>query len=121
MDRKMIEPSERDIGRKVVYTGNRYPGGKLEEGVITSFNPHTVFVRYGADTGSKGTSRVDLEWLRPYRPSDVRPTIRCPRCAGHGIVPVMPAASLSTRAPDDGDCSLCKGKGRIPAETTERT
>ena len=34
----MIEPTTNDIGRAVIYTGNRYPGGKLEEGVITSFN-----------------------------------------------------------------------------------
>ena len=60
----MIEPTEDDIGRAVVYTGNRYPGGKLEEGVITSFNDYLVFVRYGADKGSKGTSRADLEWTR---------------------------------------------------------
>lgn len=62
----MIEPTEADIGRKVVYTGNTYPGGKLEEGVITSFNPAptgSVFVRYGADVGSKATSREDLEWM----------------------------------------------------------
>lgn len=58
----MINPQESDIGREVVYTGNRYPGGKLESGVITSFNDHTVFVRYGSDKGSKGTSRSDLEW-----------------------------------------------------------
>lgn len=45
----MVEPGQADIGRKVIYTGNRYPGGKIEEGVITSFNEHTVFVRYGAD------------------------------------------------------------------------
>jgi hypothetical protein len=45
----MIEPTEEDIGRAVVYTGNRYPGGKLEEGVITSFHDHAVFVRYGSD------------------------------------------------------------------------
>ena len=60
----MIEPTEHDIGRAVVYTGNRYPGGKLEEGVITSFNDYRVFVRYGADTYSKATSRADLEWVR---------------------------------------------------------
>jgi hypothetical protein len=60
----MIEPTEEDIGRAVVYTGHRYPGGKLEEGVITSFNDHRVFVRYGADKGSKSTSREDLEWVR---------------------------------------------------------
>jgi hypothetical protein len=60
----MIEPTDEDIGRAVVYTGNRYPGGKLEEGVITSFNDHRVFVRYGADKHSKATSRPDLEWMR---------------------------------------------------------
>jgi hypothetical protein len=61
----MIEPTEQDIGRAVVYTGNRYPGGKLEEGVITSFNDYRVFVRYGADLHSKATSRADLDWMRP--------------------------------------------------------
>ena len=44
-DGAMIEPTDNDIGRKVIYTGNRYPGGELEEGVITSFNSHIVFVR----------------------------------------------------------------------------
>ena len=58
----MIEPVKADIGRAVIYTGNRYPGGKTEEGVITSFNDYAVFVRYGADKHSKGTSRQDLEW-----------------------------------------------------------
>jgi hypothetical protein len=61
----MIEPTQADIGRKVVYTGNRYPGGKLEYGVITGFTPYTVFVRYGADPAAKGTSRLDLEWDKP--------------------------------------------------------
>lgn len=61
----MIEPKAEDIGRRVIYTGNRYPGGKLEEGTITSFNHWQVFVRYGADTGSKATSRNDLEWVAP--------------------------------------------------------
>ena len=61
----MIEPSEDDIGRSVIYTGNRYPGGAIEEGVITSFNNFCVFVRYGADKHSKGTSRADLDWTRP--------------------------------------------------------
>jgi hypothetical protein len=61
----MIEPTEHDIGRAVAYTGNRYPGGKLEEGVITSFNDYAVFVRYGADKHSKGTARAYLEWTRP--------------------------------------------------------
>jgi hypothetical protein len=58
----MIDPSQADIGKRVVYTGNRYPGGQPEVGVITSFNAHCVFVRYGDDKHSKGTSRQDLEW-----------------------------------------------------------
>lgn len=61
----MIEPVSSDIGRKVIYTGNRYPGGKLEEGIITSFNPSTVFVRYPSSGTSQGTNRADLEWTTP--------------------------------------------------------
>jgi hypothetical protein len=60
----MIEPTKDDIGRAVVYTGNRFPGGRLEEGIITSFNDYRVFVRYGSDKGSKSTSRENLEWVR---------------------------------------------------------
>lgn len=59
----MIHPTDTDIGRHVVYTGNRYPGGKPEVGEITSINKHSVFVRYGNDTHSKATGRKDLEWL----------------------------------------------------------
>ncbi len=58
----MIEPTEKDIGRKVIYTGNRYPGGKTEVGVITSFNTWCVFVRYNNSGTSQGTERSDLEW-----------------------------------------------------------
>jgi hypothetical protein len=58
----MIEPTGKDIGRRVIYTGNRFPGGELEYGVITSFNPTIIFVRYGSNYGSKGTDRKDLEW-----------------------------------------------------------
>ena len=61
----MIEPTEDDIGRAVVYTGNRFPGGELEEGIITSFHDHAVFVRYGSDEHSKATLRADLDWVRP--------------------------------------------------------
>ena len=56
----MIEPTQDDIGRKVVYTGNY--GGPLEEGVITSFNDAFVFVRYGAKYHSEATGRSDLKW-----------------------------------------------------------
>jgi hypothetical protein len=58
----MIEPTEADIGRPVLYTGNRYPGGKIERGQITSFNARAVFVCYSGDMLSKATNRADLEW-----------------------------------------------------------
>jgi hypothetical protein len=59
----MIEPTKADVGRKVIYTGNRGWKGPDEEGVITSFNDHCVFVQYKVGATSKGTSRSDLEWL----------------------------------------------------------
>jgi hypothetical protein len=58
----MIEPTDADIGRAVLYTGNRFVGGKVERGEIRGFNHWTVFVRYGADAVAKATSREDLEW-----------------------------------------------------------
>lgn len=57
-----IDPQQSDIGRCVIYTGNRYPGGLPEIGVITSYNQVSVFVRYGDEKHSKATSREDLEW-----------------------------------------------------------
>jgi hypothetical protein len=62
----MIDPTEQDIGRLVLYTGNRYQDGVKEEGVITSFNDHCVFVRYGGAKHSQATSRSDLEWLNLF-------------------------------------------------------
>jgi hypothetical protein len=56
----VINPTDKDIGRKVVYCDRR--GSKTEEGVITSFNSYCVFVRYGSSTTSAGTRREDLEW-----------------------------------------------------------
>jgi hypothetical protein len=58
----MINPTQNDIGRIVIYTGNRWSGAKPDVGVITSFTDHAVFVRYGAERHSKATSRGDLEW-----------------------------------------------------------
>jgi hypothetical protein len=52
---------EKDIGRSVVYTP--YEGAKTEDGVITGVNDQYVFVRYGADKGSKATRPEDLKWL----------------------------------------------------------
>lgn len=59
----MIEPTQNDIGRNVVYRDARRQ--MLEEGVITSFNPYFVFVRYGSQTYSAATAREDLEWVTP--------------------------------------------------------
>lgn len=60
----MIDPTASDIGRKVIYReqGN-FPGRKIEEGVITSFNKQFVFVRYEGLGGSAATAREDLEWV----------------------------------------------------------
>lgn len=57
----MIEPTEKDIGRKVVYRAA--PFMAPEEGVITSINNEFVFVRYGSNTTSAATRRKDLEWV----------------------------------------------------------
>jgi hypothetical protein len=74
----MIQPTAIDIGRKVIYTGNRFPGGQLEYGVITSFNALAVFVRYGTDIGSKSTFGSDLEWFRPDKCPCGLPWDECP-------------------------------------------
>lgn len=62
----MITPEEKDIGRKVVYTGNQtralQEGVPFEEGVITGMTDFYVFVRYGEEKISKATRREDLEW-----------------------------------------------------------
>ena len=60
-----IKVTEADIGRGVLYTGNRYPGGVKEPGVITSFNEFAVFVRYHGRATPQATSYEDLEWEFP--------------------------------------------------------
>jgi len=61
----MIEPKPTDIGRKVIYREHGdFPGRKVEEGMITSFNASYVFVRY-AGIASAATLREDLEWAQP--------------------------------------------------------
>ncbi len=56
----MLDPIAADIGRRVIYRDPR--GQKIEEGIITSFNPQYVFVRYGRANISAATRREDLEW-----------------------------------------------------------
>ena len=60
----MIEPTEADIGRAVIYRprGTTDPA-LVEWGVITQFTKGFVFVRYGDQKSSKGTLREDLEWV----------------------------------------------------------
>jgi hypothetical protein len=61
----MIDPKQNDIGRKVVYREpGDFPGRKVEEGVLTSFNEKYAFVRYVGVT-SAATSFTDLEWSNP--------------------------------------------------------
>ncbi len=61
----MIEPGDSDIDRRVIYRTRRLGRDNTEEvdqeeGTITSFNGHYVFVRYGADLHSKGTRHSDI-------------------------------------------------------------
>ncbi|WP_162918996.1 hypothetical protein [Taklimakanibacter deserti] len=59
----MIEPVTKDIGREVLYTGTRGRDRTAKVGVITSFDLHCVYVRYGQHTTSEGNRRQDLEWV----------------------------------------------------------
>ena len=53
---------ESDVGRGVIYTGNRGWNGPDEAGVISSFNDANVFVRYDGKRQAQATSPADLEW-----------------------------------------------------------
>lgn len=56
-----IEPTEADIGRKVVYHAH----DRIEEGTITSFNDSYVFVRFGSGSTSSACLRNTIEWMVP--------------------------------------------------------
>lgn len=62
-----IEQARENIGRNVTY--ERYYGDLMvsgpEFGVITSVNDRYVFVRYGAQVGSKATDPADLTLDHP--------------------------------------------------------
>lgn len=63
----MIEPSQEDIGRKVIYKPHHATDlscPPCEEGIITSFNESVVFVRYRGTT-SAATNRDQLHWVSP--------------------------------------------------------
>ena len=59
----MIHPCEQDVGRGVIY--RTAPAFEAEFGIITSFNDHCVWVRYGKGPTSQATDRSDLEWEFP--------------------------------------------------------
>lgn len=67
----MINPTFKDIGRRVLYRSRHFHKADLdgvlvraagELGRITSFNEHFVFVRYGIGDTSAATKREDLFW-----------------------------------------------------------
>ena len=62
----MIYTEEVDIGRVVNYVPTHARGNlnhpDCERGVITSFNDHAVFVKYGNQVTNKGAERRDLFW-----------------------------------------------------------
>jgi len=60
----MIEPTEKDIGRRVIYKQRWMKPENWEYGIISSFNDKYVHVRYGAQSHSKATRREDLFWDR---------------------------------------------------------
>lgn len=60
----MISPTTEDIGRKVIYTpSGDYPDKVIEEGVLSSFNDHYIFVRFGHSPIGVPVSRDNLDWL----------------------------------------------------------
>jgi hypothetical protein len=61
----MIEPTEHDIGRPVIYReAGRHAGRKVETGILTSFTKRYAFVLYDGCT-SLATEFRDLEWQGP--------------------------------------------------------
>jgi hypothetical protein len=59
-----VKLEDLQVGMKVVYEPANWPRAKqFEEGVVTSKNAWFVFVRYGADYGSKATRPEDLQPL----------------------------------------------------------
>ncbi len=60
----MIEPVDKDIGREVVFIGTHWRESTARIGIITGFDLHCVYVRYGRHTTSEGNRRQDLEWVK---------------------------------------------------------
>lgn len=59
-----INPTKESIGRRVVYT--EFVGGKIERGIVTSYNPSYVFVQYDGDGYSKATDSARLDYEEDF-------------------------------------------------------
>jgi hypothetical protein len=71
----MLNPdvTDKDVGRRVIYTEpTDHPHRKVEAGIITSFSPAYVFVRYRGIT-SAATRREDLAWADADKSNTARP------------------------------------------------
>jgi hypothetical protein len=71
----MLNPdvTNKDVGRRVIYTEpTDHPHRKVESGIITSFNPDYVFVRYRGIT-SAATRRENLAWAEADKSNVARP------------------------------------------------
>jgi hypothetical protein len=71
----MLNPdvTDKDVGRRVIYTEpTDHPHRKIEVGIITSFSPAYVFVRYRGIT-SAATRREDLAWADADKSNTARP------------------------------------------------
>lgn len=95
------EQAEAAVGQKVVYRAPHVPQTKRgEEGVITSVNASGVFVRFGADAGSKHTLFEQLTFVgRDPRPDSVTHYL-CPEAPTgmtHHLVPGGPTLSRTLR------------------------
>jgi hypothetical protein len=60
----MIDPFKEDIGRRVIQ--EQYVGGPIKRGVITSFNPDTVYVQIDKEGFSTSIPREELHYEEDF-------------------------------------------------------